>query len=165
MRNVLAALIVGALFGAGLALSDMVNPARVQAFLDIAGQWDPTLMFVMGAALIPSALAYLLRRGMARPVLEKRFFVPENTGPDRRLLAGAALFGVGWGIAGFCPGPALAGLVLGAWQAWLFVAAMLAGMFAHRLLPAPKHAPPPVATPPSEHAFAAKSLSQRSRPL
>lgn len=137
MRNVLAALFIGAIFGAGLVLSDMVNPARVQAFLDVAGQWDPTLLFVMGAALIPSALAYLLRRKLVRPVLESRFFVPENTAPDQRLLAGAALFGIGWGIAGFCPGPALAGLMLGAWQAWLFVAAMLMGMIAHRLLPAP----------------------------
>lgn len=141
MRGNLAALIVGTIFGAGLVLSDMVNPARVQAFLDVAGQWDPTLMFVMGAALIPSALAYLLRRKLAQPVLESRFFIPENSAPDRRLLAGAALFGIGWGIAGFCPGPALAGLVLGAWQAWLFVAAMLLGMIAHRLLPAPASDP------------------------
>lgn len=142
MRNDLAALFVGAIFGAGLVLSDMVNPARVQAFLDVAGRWDPTLMFVMGAALIPSALAYLVRRKLMRPVLASHFFVPENAAPDRRLLTGAALFGVGWGIAGFCPGPALAGLVLGAWQAWLFVAAMLAGMIAHRLLPAPANAVP-----------------------
>lgn len=138
MRNESAALFVGVLFGAGLVLSDMVNPARVRAFLDVAGQWDPTLMFVMGAALVPSALAYLLRRKLMRPVMADRFFVPENTAPDRRLLAGAALFGIGWGIAGFCPGPALTALVLGAWQAWLFVAAMLAGMIAQRLLPAPK---------------------------
>lgn len=142
MRNDLAALFVGAIFGAGLVLSDMVNPARVQAFLDVAGRWDPTLMFVMGAALIPSALAYLVRRKLMRPVLASHFFVPKNAAPDRRLLTGAALFGVGWGIAGFCPGPALAGLVLGAWQAWLFVAAMLAGMIAHRLLPAPSDAAP-----------------------
>ena len=137
MRSDLAALLVGTIFGAGLVLSDMVNPARVQAFLDVAGQWDPTLMFVMSAALIPSALAYLLRRRLTRPVLESRFFVPENAAPDRRVLAGAALFGIGWGIAGFCPGPAIAGLVLGAWQVWLFVAAMLIGMTAHRLMPAP----------------------------
>lgn len=136
MRNDLVALLAGAIFGAGLVLSDMVNPARVQAFLDVAGRWDPTLMFVMGAALVPSALAYLLRRRLMRPLLAVRFFVPENASPDRRLLAGAALFGIGWGIAGFCPGPALAGLVLGAWQAWLFVAAMLVGMIAYRLLPA-----------------------------
>ena len=136
MRSVFAALLVGAVFGAGLVLSDMVNPARVQAFLDVTGQWDPALAFVMGAALVPSALSYLIRRKLTRPALETRFVVPENAAPDRRLYAGAALFGVGWGIAGFCPGPALAGLVLGAWQTSLFVAAMLAGMIAHRLLPA-----------------------------
>lgn len=137
MRKVIAALFVGAIFGGGLALSDMVNPARVQGFLDVAGQWDPTLMFVMGAALVPSALAYLFSRKLMRPVLASHFLIPENAAPDRRLLVGAALFGIGWGIAGFCPGPALAGLVLGAWQAWLFVAAMLVGMIAHRLLPVP----------------------------
>ena len=142
MRSVLASLLVGAVFGAGLVLSDMVNPARVQAFLDVTGRWDPTLMFVMGAALVPSAFAYLLRRKVTRPVLEARFVIPANAAPDRRLLAGAALFGIGWGLAGFCPGPALAGLVLGAWQPWLFVAAMLAGMTAHRLLPAPAESLP-----------------------
>lgn len=123
---------VGALFGAGLALSDMVNPARVRAFLDVAGQWDPTLAFVMAAALVPSALAYLLRRRMERPLLEPGFAMPAHGRPDVRLLTGAALFGVGWGLAGFCPGPALAALVLGAWQPWLFAAAMLAGMAIHR---------------------------------
>lgn len=137
MRGVFVALLVGAVFGAGLVLSDMVNPARVQAFLDVTGQWDPTLMFVMAAALVPSALAYQVRRKLTRPVLESRFVVPENAAPDRRLLVGAALFGIGWGIAGFCPGPALAGLALGVWQSWLFMAAMLVGMVAHRLLPVP----------------------------
>ncbi|AKM06390.1 YeeE/YedE family protein [Pelagerythrobacter marensis] len=137
MRNALAALLVGIIFGAGLALSDMINPARVLAFLDVAGRWDPTLLYVMGAALIPSALAYLVRRRMTHPMLADEFHVPENAGLDRRLLIGAALFGIGWGIAGFCPGPAFAGLVLGAWQVWLFVAAMLVGMAAHRLLPQP----------------------------
>lgn len=135
MRNNLAALLVGATFGAGLALSDMVNPARVQAFLDVAGQWDPTLMFVMGTALIPSALAYLLRRRLARPVLESRFFVPESAALDRRLLAGAALFGIGWGIAGLCPGPAIASLALSPGAVLPFVAAMLAGMAIHSFLP------------------------------
>jgi uncharacterized protein len=138
MRIPLPALAVGTIFGAGLTLSDMVNPARVQAFLDVAGAWDPTLAFVMGAALIPSAIAYLIRRRMDRPLFGNRFFIPENQALDRRLLSGAALFGIGWGLVGFCPGPALSGLVLGAWQPWLFVAAMLAGMFAHKILAAPR---------------------------
>lgn len=133
MRNIVPGLIVGLIFGAGLALSDMVNPARVQAFLDIAGAWDPTLAFVMGAAILPSATAYLVRRRMDRPLLESSFSIPESRTLDRPLLIGAALFGIGWGLVGFCPGPALAGLVLGAWQSWLFVGAMLAGMALHAL--------------------------------
>ena len=140
MRGWLPALMVGLLFGAGLALADMVNPARVQAFLDVAGAWDPTLAFVMGAALVPSAAAYWIRRRMDRPLLAEGFAIPENRSLDRRLLGGAALFGIGWGLAGFCPGPALASLVFGAWQPWLFVAAMLAGMFAHRIAVPEAHA-------------------------
>jgi uncharacterized protein len=123
MRNLFPGLIAGIVFGAGLALSDMVNPARVQAFLDVAGAWDPTLMFVMAAALVPSSIAYLVRRRMTRPL-------------DRRLLIGAGMFGIGWGLAGLCPGPAVAGLVLGAWQPWLFVGAMLAGMMLHHVVTA-----------------------------
>ncbi len=136
MRNALPGLIVGVIFGVGLALSDMVNPARVQAFLDIAGGWDPTLAFVMGAALLPSAIAYLIRRRMTRPLLGDRFSIPESRMLDRPLLVGAAMFGIGWGLVGFCPGPAIAALVLGAWQPWLFVAAMLVGMALHHLFPA-----------------------------
>ena len=136
MRNLLPGLIVGVIFGAGLALSDMVNPARVQAFLDVAGAWDPTLAFVMVAALVPSAIAYLIRRRIARPLLGDRFSIPESRTLDRPLLVGAVLFGIGWGLVGFCPGPAVAGLVLGAWQPWLFVSAMLAGMALHRLFAA-----------------------------
>lgn len=136
MRNLFPGLIVGVIFGAGLALSDMVNPARVQAFLDAGGAWDPTLMFVMGAALVPSGLAYLIRRRMSQPLLGDRFSIPESRALDRPLLVGAALFGVGWGLVGLCPGPAVAGLVLGAWQPWLFVGAMLAGMALHRVFTA-----------------------------
>lgn len=142
MRALVPGLLVGVIFGAGLALSDMVNPARVQAFLDVAGAWDPTLMFVMSAALVPSAIANLIRRKMTRPLLGDRFFIPEKRTLDRPLLVGAAMFGVGWGLVGFCPGPAVAGLVLGAWQPWLFVGAMLAGMALHRVFTSPRaHAP------------------------
>ena len=137
MRAILPGLMIGAIFGAGLALSDMINPARVQAFLDITGAWDPTLSFVMGAAILPSALGYLIRRRMDRPLLEPEFSIPENRAPDRRLLAGAALFGIGWGLVGFCPGPAIAGLAFGVWQAWLVVGAMLAGMWIHDTLTKP----------------------------
>ncbi|MDZ4307287.1 YeeE/YedE family protein [Allopontixanthobacter sp.] len=129
MRNLLAALLTGVIFGAGLTLSDMTNPARVIAFLDLFGAWDPTLAFVMGGALIPSAIAYAIARRMRQPLLHKTFHIPENRVVDRQLLIGGAIFGVGWGLVGYCPGPALAGLALGAWQTWLFAAAMLAGMW------------------------------------
>lgn len=113
----------------------MINPARVLAFLDLAGDWDPSLAFVMGGAIIPMMLAYAISRRMRTPLFDKSFFIPENRVLDRRLLFGAALFGMGWGLVGFCPGPAIAWLVMGAWQPWLFVAAMLGGMFIHRMLP------------------------------
>lgn len=133
MRHLLPGLFVGLLFGAGLALSGMVDPARVLGFLDITGAWDPTLAFVLAAALIPSALAYAQIRRMRRPILADEFCLPQNRTIESRLLAGAALFGVGWGLVGLCPGPALAGLVLGHWQSWLFVGAMIAGMWLQRL--------------------------------
>jgi uncharacterized protein len=135
VRPLASALGVGILFGAGLALSDMINPARVLAFLDITGAWDPTLAFVMAGALVPTALAFALRPRLSRPLLGSEFFVPENRTTDRRLLLGAALFGVGWGLVGFCPGPAIAALSFLQWQPWLFVATMLAGMAIERFLP------------------------------
>lgn len=138
MQKVLPALLVGLLFGAGLALSDMINPARVQAFLDIAGDWDPTLAYVMAAAILPSAVGYLIRQKMDRPLLDNQFYIPENRSLDRPLLLGAMMFGVGWGLVGFCPGPAVSGLVLGLWQPWLFVVAMLGGMLLHRLATQPR---------------------------
>ena len=133
MGKLFAALICGALFGAGLVVSDMINPARVLGFLDVAGAWDPSLALVMGGALIPSGLAYLYRRRRDAPLLADRFHVPESRKVDSRLVAGAALFGMGWGLVGLCPGPALAGLVTGRWPVVLFVAAMLAGMAIFRL--------------------------------
>ena len=147
MRNLLPALIVGLIFGAGLVVSDMVNPARVLAFLDLAGAWDSTLAIVMIGAFVPSAIAYLVRRRMHAPLFGTKFHIPENRVVDRRLLGGAVLFGAGWGLVGLCPGPAVSALSLGYWQAWLFVAAMLAGMLLHRIAATPKaarSAPSPV---------------------
>ncbi len=129
--RLLIALAIGALFGAGLALSAMIDPARVLGFLDIAGRWDPTLAFVMGGALIPSAIAYRWRRVMDRPRLADDFAVPEAAPIDRRLMVGAVLFGVGWGLVGFCPGPALAALLLGGWPVLVFIAALVVGMVFH----------------------------------
>jgi uncharacterized membrane protein YedE/YeeE len=133
-RKMLPGLLVGLIFGTGLALSDMVNPARVLAFLDLFGNWDPTLAYVMGSALVPSAIAYAIVRRMQRPLLAEEFRIPQNRVIEPQLLVGATIFGVGWGLIGLCPGPAIAGLALGYWQAWLFVAAMLAGMLAHRFI-------------------------------
>jgi uncharacterized membrane protein YedE/YeeE len=133
MRHILPGFIVGLLFGAGLTLSAMVNPARVIGFLDVAGAWDPRLAFVLGAALVPSALAYAISRRMRRPVMAQEFCIPAIRRLEGRLLAGAALFGIGWGLVGLCPGPAIAGLAFGRWQVWLFVVAMAAGMWLQRL--------------------------------
>lgn len=134
MRAIAPALLAGTLFGAGLTVSDMVNPARVLGFLDVAGAWDPTLAFVMAGAVFASAIGYLGVRRMRQPVFGTDFFIPENRRLDSQLIGGAALFGVGWGLAGFCPGPAVAGLVFGLWQPWLFVGAMLVGMVLQRAL-------------------------------
>ena len=133
MRHIVPSLFVGVLFGAGLALSRMIDPARVLGFLDVAGTWDPTIGFALAAALIPSALSYALVRTMKRPLLADEFRIPKNRAVESRLLVGAAIFGIGWGLVGLCPGPAIALLVLGKWQTWLFVAAMVAGMWLQRL--------------------------------
>lgn len=135
MRPIFSALIVGIIFGGGLALSDMINPGRVLAFLDVAGAWDPTLAFVMAGAVVPTAIAFAARRRLIRPFFAASFSIPENRSVDQRLILGAAIFGIGWGLVGFCPGPAIAGLVLALWQPWLFVAMMLLGMVIERNLP------------------------------
>lgn len=132
-RALFPAVVAGLLFGAGLVISDMANPARVLAFLDVTGDWDPTLAFVMAAALVPSVIGYRLTQRLARPLLAEEFRIPQRRELDSRLLAGAALFGIGWGLVGLCPGPAIAGLAFGMWQVWLFVGAMIAGMVVHRL--------------------------------
>jgi uncharacterized protein len=131
--RLLAALGSGLLFGAGLALSGMMDPEKVLGFLDFAGAWDPSLAFVLGGAVGVSALGYAFKARMERPALAPRFEVPTNRSLDARLLGGSALFGIGWALAGFCPGPALAGLTLGLPQVALFVAAMLGGMLLCRL--------------------------------
>lgn len=133
MRIPLATFATGLIFGAGLTISDMINPGRVLAFLDLAGDWDPSLAFVMGGALIPAAIAFAITRRMRTPLFDKRFYIPENRVMDARLILGGLLFGIGWGLVGLCPGPALAGLVLGRWEIWLFVLSMLAGMQIHRV--------------------------------
>ena len=133
MRGVLVSLASGLLFGAGLHIGGMTDPARVRGFLDLFGDWDPTLVFVMGGALIVMAIAWLVQKRMARPLFATKFSLPTRTDIDGRLISGAALFGVGWGIAGLCPGPGFAALTT-AWQpALIFVSAMLVGMGLVRL--------------------------------
>lgn len=129
--RILVALLSGAVFGLGLIVSDMINPARVLAFLDVAGgAWDPVLATVMGGALLPMALAWWLRGRAGAPVLGRGF--PAAPGQvDGRLVLGGAIFGAGWGLVGLCPGPALAALTVGGWPVVVFVAAMLAGMAVH----------------------------------
>jgi len=131
-RQAALALLASALFGAGLALSGMTDPGRVRAFLDVAGQWDPTLGYVMAGALLPMAAAWRLKRSLGRPVVAAAFDIPGTQRVDGRLLAGAALFGAGWGLTGLCPGPAIASLALRPGPASLFTAAMLGGMALHR---------------------------------
>ena len=126
--RMIVALFSGALFGLGLAVSGMMNPAKVIGFLDLAGEWDPTLAFVMGGALLVTIPAFRLILGRQRPILAGDFALPAKSTLDARLLGGAALFGVGWGLSGFCPGPAVAALVTGLTPVFAFVAAMLAGM-------------------------------------
>lgn len=134
MKSTATALLAGLLFGAGLILSGMANPAKVLGFLDLAGAWDPSLAFVMAGAIAVGICAFRLARGRVKSLLGEPMRMPTTTQIDHRLVGGSMLFGVGWGIAGFCPGPALVALGMGETRAAVFVAAMLAGMGIHALL-------------------------------
>ena len=127
--QLITALLIGTLFGLGLSISEMINPARVIGFLDIAGRWDPTLMFVMGGALPVTLPGYalILRRG--RPLFDSQFFLPTKQAIDRPLILGEVIFGIGWGLGGICPGPALAALASGSPGVVIFVVAMVAGQW------------------------------------
>jgi uncharacterized membrane protein YedE/YeeE len=133
MQRTLVALACGLVFGAGLAISGMTNPARVLGFLDVAGAWDPTLVFVMGGGLAVTAVGYAWARRNSAPWLGGRFGWPTRAGVDARLVGGAVLFGIGWGLVGLCPGPALANLARGSARVTIFVAAMVVAVVAHRL--------------------------------
>lgn len=129
--QILAALAAGAVFGLGLAMSGMLDPARVRGFLDIFGAWDPSLAFVLGGAVTVALVGMAVLKRLRRPAFDEAFHLPATSPVDRRLVLGSAIFGVGWGMAGFCPGPALASLSLGLAPVVLFVVAMLAGMTLH----------------------------------
>lgn len=128
MRKLLIALVAGVLFGSGLAVSGMADPARVQGFLDLFGRWDPTLAFVMAGAMMPMVIAWRVQRRMQRPIADTSFVLPDTQRLDWRLAGGAVLFGIGWGVSGLCPGPALANLALEPGLAAPFVIAMVIGM-------------------------------------
>jgi uncharacterized membrane protein YedE/YeeE len=125
--------LVGLLFGVGLLLSGMTDPGKVIGFLDIAGSWDPSLAFVMGGAVIVGLFAFAVARKRTTTFLGGAIHVPNSNDIDQRLLTGAFVFGIGWGLAGFCPGPAVVAVGAGVWQAAVFTAAMLAGMAIHEL--------------------------------
>jgi uncharacterized membrane protein YedE/YeeE len=135
---ILLSLAAGLVFGLGLIVSAMVDPAKVLGFLDIAGNWDPSLALVMGGAILVTAPAFALARRMGAPVLAPRFEWPTRRDIDARLIGGAALFGIGWGLVGLCPGPALSALGFVPGEVLVFVAAMLAGMGLFHLVGTPR---------------------------
>jgi uncharacterized membrane protein YedE/YeeE len=134
MRSIIVAFAVGLIFAVGLGLAGMTRPDKVLGFLDVTGAWDPSLAWVMAGATAVFALAWRLRLGRRTPLWGKDFPDLSSRRIDARLVGGAALFGVGWGLAGYCPGPALVSLAAGAWPTFLFVACMLVGMSLVRLL-------------------------------
>jgi len=132
--RLLSSFAVGLIFGLGIALSGMINPAKVLNFFDVAGAWDPSLAFVMGGALVTTFLGYRIVLRRSAPLIEPRFQIPTSRDIDARLVGGSAVFGIGWGIAGFCPGAAVPALGTGRWEVALFVAALLAGLWIGRAL-------------------------------
>ena len=130
MNAILSALLSGLVFGTGLVVSGMSNPAKVLNFLDIAGTWDPSLAFVMAGAVLVTSVGYRLILKQPAPRFSASFVVPTRRDIDTPLVAGAAIFGLGWGLGGFCPGPAWTALALGDAGTLAFVPAMLAGMWA-----------------------------------
>lgn len=131
--RLLSIYLIGVIFGTGIALSGMANPAKVLNFFDVAGTWDPSLILVMGGALGVTFLGYRLILRRPAPLFDTRFFLPTSRVIDGKLIGGSALFGVGWGMTGFCPGGALPALGTGVAEVFIFVAAMLVGLWIGRL--------------------------------
>ena len=132
MQRTILAGAIGLVFGSGIAISGMANPAKVLNFFDVAGTWDASLLLVMISALVVTAIGYRLVLTREKPVCDAKFHLPTNRRLDVPLIAGSAIFGIGWGISGFCPGGAIPALGLGEVSAWAFVGAMLAGIFLAR---------------------------------
>lgn len=135
MKKILSAFLIGGIFGLGIAISGMANPAKVLNFFDIAGNWDPSLLFVMGGALLVTAIGYrIVFATRKQPIFEARYSLPGTTGIDAQLVGGSAIFGIGWGISGFCPGGAIPALGLGHTETPIFIASMIAGIVIARAL-------------------------------
>lgn len=130
----IVSLISGLIFGLGLIIGGMANPQKILNFLDIFGQWDPSLIFMMGAAVITTFLGFRYVLKNERPILAGKFELPTRKNIDKSLIIGAALFGIGWGLGGFCPGPALTSISLGATGTYVFVLSMIAGMWGAKLI-------------------------------
>lgn len=142
MGKLVSAFLIGGVFGLGIAMAGMANPAKILNFFDIAGTWDPSLAFVMGGGLVVAFIGYrLVFAGRRAPVFEAEFSLPTRHRIDLELVGGAAIFGIGWGIAGFCPGGAVPALGLGHSETFIFLAAMIAGIVVARgiriILPRP----------------------------
>ena len=133
--RLLAALFAGLLFGTGIAISGMINPAKVLNFFDVFGTWDPSLIFVMGGGLLVALVGYqLIFKAISQPLFDSKFNLPTLTAIDAPLIGGSALFGIGWGLSGFCPGGSIPALGLGDQRAFMFVAAMVLGLFVAKWL-------------------------------
>jgi len=131
--QILMAFVTGTIFGIGLILSGMTDPSKVIGFLDLAGHWDPSLAFVMGGAILVGVVAFRFARGREKSLLGNEMRLPTSSQIDRRLVLGSLAFGTGWGLAGYCPGPALVSVAQGGAQPLIFVAAMLAGMVIYEI--------------------------------
>lgn len=132
MKQLWIALLSGILFGLGLGISQMIDPARVIGFLDVTGTWDPTLLFVLGGAVAVTAIAFRWILRQKRPFFSAHFALPTRDDIDAPLVMGASIFGIGWGICGYCPGPGLTALVLGQWNPVLFVLSLVVGMLVYQ---------------------------------
>ena len=132
--RIASSFVIGLIFGLGLVISQMINPDKIIGFLDLAGNWDPSLVVVMGTALATTFVGYRLVFMRSRPIIENEFQIPSNTTIDKALLIGAGIFGIGWGLAGLCPGPGITAAALGGVAPWAYIAAMLAGIWARRFV-------------------------------
>jgi uncharacterized membrane protein YedE/YeeE len=132
MKQNLIALLSGLLFGLGLSVSQMIDRDRVLGFLDVSGDWDPTLLFVLGGAVGVTIIAFRFVLRLPQPIFGGKFYLPTKKDIDRPLIIGAAIFGIGWGIAGYCPGPGITALVLGIWNPVLFMIAFIIGSLTYQ---------------------------------